>query len=264
MSTAEAGAEIGSDTCALCGASAWRVIHHIADWDIRECTACGFAHIDPYPPRNSRAAFYSEARIEERRVKKKRGPLKQLAALARRTLRGVSGRKKGTVFLARLNHYLQPGASLLDVGCGTGAILRDAREHFDCSGVEISEFLAERTRELGVTVYTGDICDIDFGDTRFDAITMVSLLEHLDDPVGVLRKCRDLLADGGVLLLKTVNHQGLNRRVLGDKWSGYRPPDHLVYFGPANLRRLLLNEGFSSVKMTAMPLNDSFYCDAIK
>ena len=64
------------------------------------------------------------------------------------------------------------------------------------------------------------------------------------------------------LLLKTVNHQGFSRRILKEQWSGYRPPDHLVYFGPENLRALLLRIGFRSVKMTAMPFNDSFYCDA--
>jgi 2-polyprenyl-3-methyl-5-hydroxy-6-metoxy-1,4-benzoquinol methylase len=91
---------------------------------------------------------------------------------------------------------------------------------------------------------------------------MVSLLEHLHQPLAALRQCHALLGNGGLLLLKTVNHGGLNRRVMGANWSGYRPPDHLVYFDPASLTRALETAGFRNIKIRASLLNDSFYCYA--
>ena len=119
-------------------------------------------------------------------------------------------------------------------------------------------------RATGIPVHVGDFCTYNFGDQRFNAITMVSLLEHLHDPVLALQRCYALLEAAGVLIIKTVNHAGLNRHLLGSRWSGYRPPDHLVYFSPRNLRRLLRQIGFTKVTTRAAPFNDSFYCFAHK
>lgn len=248
--------------CPVCGATGWRPLHRIADWTILQCGGCGFARIDPWPAASSRPEFYSEHSIEHRTRTKQRGPGGRIAASIRRFLRGVSGRSKGSIFVRKLKENARPGGRLLDIGCGRGAILREVLKDYHCTGVEISTYLADETRKLGVEVHTGDFDGIDFGAARFDAITMVSLLEHLRDPVAALTKCHALLGDGGVLLLKTVNHQGLNRRVLGAKWSGYRPPDHMVYFGTENLRSLLRRVGFRRIECSATPLNDSFYCDA--
>lgn len=252
------------DHCVVCGGAGWRLLHRIADWNIRGCEACGFARIDPWPADETRPEFYSEANIDRRSRGKRRGIGGRIAAAVRGALRRLSGRSKGSIFRDKLAASLPPGARLLDIGCGRGAVLRDLVGRYHCAGVEISGYLADETRKLGVEVFTGDFGDLDFRGAQYDGITMVSLLEHLRDPVAALKKCHALLAAGGLLLLKTVNHAGLNRRLLGASWSGYRPPDHLVYFGPANLRRLLRDIGFSRISISAAPLNDSFYCDARK
>jgi SAM-dependent methyltransferase len=226
-------------------------LHRIASWDIRQC-ACGLARIDPYPSLASRPAFYAADAIATRKASKRRGPAGRL------------GRTKGTIFLSELRRLLPAGGRVLDIGCGTGAFLRDARLRYECTGIEISSDLAARARELGVEVLVGDFVDYPFGSRRFDAVTMISLIEHLHEPLDALRRCRELLVDGGLLLLKTVNHGGLNRRVLGARWSGYRPPDHLVYFDPATLRRALNRHGFDVLTARAPLLNDSFYCCAVR
>jgi len=253
-----------SGRCPWCRGTQARTLHHIAAWDIRQCATCGLARIDPYPALESRPAFYSADAIEERRVRKRRGPGGRFAAWLRHWLRRLSGRTKGTLFLRELARRKPPGARVLDIGCGTGAFLRDARAHYRCTGIEISEHLAGEARKLGVEVVVGNFCDYPFGARRFDAITMISLIEHLHTPREALARCHALLEDGGALLLKTVNHGGLNRRLLGDRWSGYRPPDHLVYFDPSTLRQALREIGFRDITVRAPWFNDSFYCFAVK
>ena len=251
-------------SCELCGGVQKRTLHHIGGYDIQQCESCGFAHIQPFPARAARAAFYAGSEVAARKEKKRRGPLKRVAAFARHWLRKLSGRTKGTVFLRELTRRLPAGSRVLDIGCGTGAFLATARTRYQCTGIEISDDLAALARELGVEVLVGDFCDYPFGDRRFDAVAMVSLLEHLHQPLAALRQCRALLAPGGLLLLKTVNHGGLNRRLMGAKWSGYRPPDHLVYFDPASLTRALKTAGFRDIQIGASLLNDSFYCYAVR
>lgn len=250
--------------CPWCGETAAATLYRIEEWDIRQCAACGLARIDPYPTLESRPAFYSEPAIEARRERKKRGPGGRFAAWVRHWLRRWSGRTKGTLFLRELQRRMPPGRTVLDIGCGTGAFLKEARAHYRCTGIEISAHLAAQARALGVEVAVGNFCAHPFADRHFDAITMISLIEHLHTPREALQRCYDLLSEHGVLLLKTVNHGGLNRRLLGAKWSGYRPPDHLVYFDPANLRRALCEIGFRDITIRAPLINDSFYCYAVK
>lgn len=250
--------------CPVCNESMWSKIHHISDWDVFQCNNCGFTRIHPLPAPDTRAEFYSENAIQDRSIKKKRGPVKQLAAFIKHYLRKISGRKKGTIFAKQLTHYLHKGDSILDIGCGKGAILSEISNYYECFGVEVSAYLAGEAKKLGVKVFTGDFYNLDFKEMQFDGIIMSSLLEHLHNPAECLQKCHDLLKDKGILLLKTVNHQGVNRRVMGDKWTGYRPPDHMVYFGPKNLNMLLKKIGFSTIKTHASLLNDNFYCEARK
>jgi 2-polyprenyl-3-methyl-5-hydroxy-6-metoxy-1,4-benzoquinol methylase len=105
---------------------------------------------------------------------------------------------------------------------------------------------------------------VDFDKEQHDAVTLISLLEHLDDPKRALERCYELLNNNRVLLLKTVNYACLNRKIRGGKWAGFRPPDHVGYFSPSNLKKLLQKTGFTRIKIFAPPFADNMYCDAWK
>ncbi len=117
---------------------------------------------------------------------------------------------------------LRPGARILEVGAGCGAITRYLGENgFAVVAIEGSsrraQIAAMRTRDLpGVRVVQGRLDEIDFDD-RFDAVVLVGVLEYaavygdagVDSHLALLRRCADLLAPNGVLVLAIENRLGL-------------------------------------------------------
>jgi len=100
---------------------------------------------------------------------------------------------------------------LLDLGCGPGNFLSLAKARgFRVSGVEATEELAERARRtIGGQVIVGDVSEANVPRKAFDVITMLDLIEHLRDPVQVLRKYRESLKEGGTLVVFTPNHSSM-------------------------------------------------------
>jgi 2-polyprenyl-3-methyl-5-hydroxy-6-metoxy-1,4-benzoquinol methylase len=250
--------------CPVCGSGVWFKRYKINRWDIEECDTCGFARIDPLPAAETRAECYSKEKVIERNIKGKSFP-QNFSRRLKRLFGALTRRDKNRIFYNKLCRYLPPEARILDVGCGDGAFLRIAKNNFICAGVEISGYLASLAeREDGIKAITGDFLRVDFADNKYDGITLISLLEHLDDPAQAVRKCYGLLNGGGILLMKTVNHGCINRMIKKENWTGFRPPDHLTYFNPVNLRMLLQNAGFEKIKISAAPFSDNMYCEAWK
>jgi 2-polyprenyl-3-methyl-5-hydroxy-6-metoxy-1,4-benzoquinol methylase len=107
------------------------------------------------------------------------------------------------------------GTSLLDMPCGDGSLTALMAPHFDrVVGLDASsKHLALAKQNLpGVELYEGLIEDFET-DERFDTITMLNVLEHVSDPVGVLRKAASLLTNDGVLLVHVPNAHAVNRRL---------------------------------------------------
>jgi len=250
--------------CPACGNTEWKVVYKIGQWDIGECSVCHFARIDPLPVRTKRPEFYSEEKVIERNVKKL-STSQQISRSMKRFFKKVTKRDKNKIFYNKFSCYLPASSKILDIGCGDGSFLKVAKKRFSCSGIEISEYLASLARiDESLNIMTGDFLNIDFLDKKFDGITLISLLEHLDDAEAAIRKCFDILNAGGALLLKTVNYGCLNRVIKNGKWAGFRPPDHIIYFKPENLKMLLKKVGFKKIKISAWPFNDNMYCDARK
>ena len=251
-------------TCPVCGNIKWRVAYKIEQWDIGECAVCGFARIDPLPSRESRPGHYSEGKVIERNVKKKTS-VQRFSRAMKQLFGRATNRNKSEIFYNKLSRYLSPGSKVLDVGCGDGSFLKLAKKQFTCAGIEISEYLATLARKQGdIKVLVGDFLITDFANEKYDGITLISLLEHLDGPMQAIKKCFDPLNEGGVLLMKTVNYGCLNRRIKKESWTGFRPPDHITYFTPSNLRRFLKKIGFSKIRISAWVFSDNMYCDAWK
>jgi len=162
-----------------------------------------------------------------------------------------------------MSKHLPRGAKVLDIGCGDGSFISGAKDSFLCTGIEISDYLASLARgRSGIKVITGNFLNMEFKNEEYDGVTLISLLEHLDDPLHAMKKCFGFLRQGGLLLIKTVNYDCFNRKIIGSLWTGFRPPDHVVYFSPSNLKLLLEKVGFKKIKISSMPFSDNMYCEA--
>jgi 2-polyprenyl-3-methyl-5-hydroxy-6-metoxy-1,4-benzoquinol methylase len=140
--------------------------------------------------------------------------------------------------------FLRPGARVLDVGAGSGhmeeALSRETDLSLAC--VEPGVNYHPRLEEVGCRVYRA-IEDIP-GEELYDAILLIEVVEHVDDPVRILRAIRQRLAPGGRLFLTTP--AGDHRRGKQDPWTlgAYNTPYHIHFFTPRSLEHALRLAGF--------------------
>ena len=146
----------------------------------------------------------------------------------------------------------QPPAAtrLLDVGCSSGAFLRSAcNAGFRAEGVEPSADAAGTARMAGLTVFTGYLEQAGFPDAAFDAITLIEIVEHLRDPLALLRECARILKPGGVVLVTTPNARSWTARAMGARWAGFSLNDmggHISFFNPQSIQLLARRSGLQT------------------
>jgi 2-polyprenyl-3-methyl-5-hydroxy-6-metoxy-1,4-benzoquinol methylase len=118
---------------------------------------------------------------------------------------------------------------VLDVGCATGYLAQALVERgCTVSGIEFDEEAAEEARPHLERLVVGDIEKIDlgetFGDDRFDVVVFGDVLEHLRDPLPVLRSARKLLADRGsvVASIPNIAHGSVRLALMAGRFD-YQP-----------------------------------------
>jgi SAM-dependent methyltransferase len=126
----------------------------------------------------------------------------------------------------------------LDVGCGSGGALGVARAlGWEVTGVEVDEAAAEKATRFTAEIHVGDVLSAPFAAGRFDVVTAFHVLEHVPDPVAVLRRMLRWLAPDGLLIVEVPNAGGLGAATFGKSWSGLELPRHLSHFSPETLSR---------------------------
>lgn len=199
--------------------------------DIFQCTACTFAFNRPAPGSVDHLAEY--ANVDDPQY------------LAQRTSRRLTyGRE-----LDRIEELCR-GRDLLDVGCYAGFFLEQARERgWRVEGVEPSKWAAEYARTtLGLPVFNGPVeAYAGESDRRFDVVTLWDVVEHLSDPVSVLRRVRDLLQPEGLLAFTTHNLDSRLARLLGTRYPFFMEM-HTVHLNDRTLALLLETAGFELVE----------------
>jgi len=135
---------------------------------------------------------------------------------------------------------------LLDVGSALGDFLIAASHAgWRAEGVEISSYAAAHARKRGATVHLGTLESLALPARSYEVVTLYDTIEHLQDPAAALREARRLLVPGGLIHIVTPNVAGIQARVLGRRWYHYKPGEHLYYFAPPTLRRLVEAAGLT-------------------
>ncbi len=139
----------------------------------------------------------------------------------------------------------RPGGRLLDVGCGSGVLLHFMRElGWRAEGVDFDPRAAQNAAAKGVQVHVGELAAQRFPDGAFDAVTMSHFIEHVHDPLALLRECHRILQPGGRLVVVTPNSASFGHHIYKENWRGLEPPRHLHLFNIACLDTLAARSGF--------------------
>lgn len=133
---------------------------------------------------------------------------------------------------------------VLDFGCGYGGFLSACSLYgFDAYGVDRSQARRDNNAAIKVFAEIDDVTEA----APFHALTLFEVLEHLDDPHGVMLRLRDLLPTGGILVLETPDCSGVRTIATRDDYAKIHPLEHINGFTPQTLRSFAQRLGFTPI-----------------
>ncbi len=159
------------------------------------------------------------------------------------------GRRRTAQRVLDLLGRFVPHDRLLDVGCGYGLLLDEARRRgYVAEGLDLwKEGVDYASETLGLTVRNMAFEEADLEGESYDAVLMVDVLEHFEDPARAIARARDLLTPGGVLLTVTPDPSSPIARLAGERWWAYLP-SHVCLIPRATLRELMHAHGLETVQ----------------
>lgn len=203
------------------------------------CESCGHVYLSPRPAAGDLPVIYPSNYYT----------LSETPGVVQKAQRVWEGRK--------VNVYrdaLGPGKKrILDVGCGDGRFLQVLRDFgspdWELVGVDFDAQAVERCRARGFAAYAKRVEDMTPEEGTFDAVVMLQLIEHVEDPVVIARRVFSLLRPGGIFVIETPNLAGWDYRLFRKRWWGhYHFPRHFHLFSRESLHHMLKSVGFEILR----------------
>ncbi len=236
MTEGELLARVGRErtACVLCGSCESRVRFVKLERRFLTCRHCGLVWIDPMPSPEVLAAYYESA-YEGRYAR---------FAEAKEIRRWIAEHRMARI--CEVEGHDTGSARWLDVGCATGDFVEAAvAAGASAEGIDAARGAVDAARARGLVVHQARVEDF-HPELPYAVITAFDLIEHLLDPRAFVRRLFGWLAPGGRLALTLPDVRSVFPRLLMRRhWFYYWPDEHLFYFDPKTITRLLQEEGFA-------------------
>jgi SAM-dependent methyltransferase len=224
--------------CPLCGAGHPPFFYMENGYNYYKCTECSLLFLHPQPPMQHLHDHYQEYLPVD----------PQLVADWGYEMEPVI---VGSVrFLEE--QFEKPGR-LLDIGCGYGFFLEAMHNcGWEVEGIELSKPAAEIARQKQCGMIHAHAVE-EMGEmARFDVITMFYVIEHVADPVAILKAVCKLLKPDGILVLRYPNTSPLLSfsKTLARKLTLMQAPSHLYDYDGDSMQRIMRKAGYHSVVTT--------------
>jgi 2-polyprenyl-3-methyl-5-hydroxy-6-metoxy-1,4-benzoquinol methylase len=227
-----------SHACPICGDTGTLPFLTKNGFAIARCARCDVLRVDPIPTDEFLRAHYQDPAYfdgaAEQGYQNYADLEKALLPHFRRRLRNIE------------KHL--PKGRLLDFGCAAGYFLQVAQAAgWQVVGVELAQEMAQRAAQ---SVHAPIVSALDeLTECHFDVITLWEVIEHLPQPLALLRQLHECLRPGGMLMLSTPNAGHWQAIRAPEGWISYRPPSHLFYFTARTLEDTLRRAGFEAISI---------------
>jgi SAM-dependent methyltransferase len=218
----------------ICDNTSFKMIYQKEQWRYLQCCACGLVSLYPRPDQADLIKDYDTYLPDQK---------EKIAQWDRMMSRIV--RRSADLIEIRVARK----AKILDIGCGYGFFLGEMQQRgWQVEGIEISatgRTYAHKT--WNIPVQAEPLEALSFPDNHFDVVTLFYVIEHLLDPLSLLREARRILKPGGLILLRWP-HTAPMLKALGPfvkNYDYFHTPFHLYDFSPSTIVKLLEQAGFT-------------------
>lgn len=242
-------------TCPVCGGNDLTVSIELKDhsitseqFKILNCKECSHFFTSPLPEENNIGKYYQSTDYISH-SDSRTGLVNSLYHFAR----NFTLKQK----IKLVESYNQPG-QLLDIGCGTGYFLQEAKKNnWEVKGTEPDNNARKLAEDISSSEISTSVFDLKEG-LKFDVITMWHVLEHVYDLSKTMSKIESLLKPNGTLIIALPNPESWDAGYYKSYWAAYDVPRHIHHFTKNSLGVLLQKQSLDIVKTKPMLL-DSYY-----
>lgn len=239
--------------CDLCGAALSESVLHCTipntaagePWRFMKCTGCGLISLQPRPDRQSIGAFYPD--LDYHAFQPDSGLKRWFKAWLNR------------VRVNQLGQFFPKESRLLEVGCGTGELLKALRDAgYQVEGLEPNQAAVTVAQQQGLSVRVGDLESLVLPPQAYQGVIMKYALEHVHSPGQALAALESTLKPGGRALLWLPNAESWDATWFKSRWRGYDVPRHLYLFTPKTVESYLEKVGLKLMSIGFSPMPNDF------
>ena len=145
------------------------------------------------------------------------------------------------------------GGALLEVGCGYGYLLEEAKPFFSFRvGTEFSNQGVRLASARADIVYAGGVEQLP-ADLTFDCVIATHVIEHVYQPLAFVRRLARHTNPRGQVVLAAPDIGGYLRKLMGHRWPSFKTPEHVLYFDATTLSALMRQGGLIDVQSLPYP-----------
>ena len=143
-------------------------------------------------------------------------------------------------------------SKVLDVGCGTGRLVKFLDQHgFSAQGCEpeIAALKIAQRINSSKSIKKAPATSLPYKANSFDLIISASVIEHLTkkEVRKFLEEAKRVLKPHGYIFIITPNFSSPFRYIKKEQWFAYSDPTHINFFSRKSIRQLLTSSGFHNI-----------------
>jgi len=233
--------------CNYCGSEESDIIAEYTRFEknnVLQCKNCGLVYLEIKKGKEAIESFYSS---EYRRV-----PTLPVQSPEEHFYDKVTQNDANNRILFISNYMDIKDKRILEIGSASGSLLQKLSECGckEAIGVELDEKYSEYARQRGFKVFTRPIEELNLKE-EFDGVVSFHTLEHVYNPMMVIRAVNAALRPGGCFLGEVPNQNDWRIQIFNDEVVKrfHYDPNHYYYYSPMILENYLKTCGFSNIRL---------------